>query len=186
MLRLWVQEASRMRKNCSCVCIKYSYLYLYLCLQPENVVTGGGMRSTKSLEWQLAILGVTAHCSHWEVFSPHSCKYINTKYTIDKYTNSKIHKYKNTGMAAGHFWNQCSHWEVFSSHSLFFLFTQFHPFNLFLYFQPIVCDHRSLVTATYYMLQQFTCFWKTDQDEGIWLDCEQLSSEQPSCGSSSR
>ena len=70
-------------------------------------------------------------------------------------------------MAAGHFWNQCSHWEVFSSHSLFFLFTQFHPFNLFLYFQPIVCDHRSLVTATYYMLQQFTCFWKTDQDEGI-------------------
>ena len=122
-----------MRKNCSCVCIKYSYLYLYfyLCLQPENVVTGGGMRSTKSLEWQLAILGVTAHCSHWEVFSPHSCKYINTKYTIDKYTNSKIHKYKNTGMAAGHFWNQCSHWEVFSSHSLFFLFTQFHPFNLF-------------------------------------------------------
>ena len=39
-----------MRKNCSCVCIKYSYLYLYVCLQPENVVTGGGMRSTKSLE----------------------------------------------------------------------------------------------------------------------------------------
>ena len=45
-------------RNCSCVCIKYSYLYLYLCLclylylclQPENVVTGGGMRSTKSLE----------------------------------------------------------------------------------------------------------------------------------------